>query len=317
MLMSTPTNEQVIRSFVEEGRYRRGGTLFAEEGNDTLYSYGYHFPLVVRLPDGFLVNGSHVSPTTSRHQTHTFRVLDDAGSRYAVVPFDAIGAALYGSTERSPWPAGFQDSTREAVAELRDTSSIAVPTNGERWREVQYRKPDGTQALRYVHTLGDSVIRLREHYYISAVDDTGVGRGLYFFTELKTCRAPQSLADALGMLKPEAVQNAEREGLEVRRQGEWFAIPETVATGDLMRDVRSGRAIFHRHHVLGNAGHHRLTEAVIYKSGPLKGQVYARGTMRHTLGEHRLLSLPEVWYRVVHSTQGQSYSLGGRGVQFD
>ena len=315
--MSTPTNEQVIRSFVEEGRHRRGGKLFAEEGDGTLYSYGYHFPLVVRLSDGFLVNGSRFSPTTTRHQNHTFRVLDEARTRYAVVPFDAIGTTLYGSRERSPWPADSGRSTREAVSALRGAASVAVPTNGERWREVQYKKPDGTEAIRHVHTLGDSVIRLREHYYVSAVDETGVGRGLYFCTELKTRRAPQSLADALGMLKPEVVENAEREGLEVRRQGEWFSIPQEVTTRDLMRDVRGGQAVFRRHHVLGNDGHHQLTEAVIYKSGPQKGQVYARGTMRHTLGEHRMLSLPQVWYRVVHSTQGQSYSLGGRGLQFD
>ena len=314
--MPTPTNHEVIRSFVEEERHRRGATVFADERDDTLYSYGYHFPLAVRLPDGFLVNGSHVSMSTTRHQNLTFRVLDDAKERYAVVPFDAIGATLYGSPNRSPWPT-WQNSTREAVAEVRANASIAVPTNGERWREVPYHKSDGTEATRLVHTLGDAVIRVREHYYISAVDETGVGRGLYFLTELKTRQAPYSLADALEMLKPEAVQNAERSGTEVRRQGEWFAIPQEVATHKLMQDVQRGLAVFRRHHVLGRDGHHRLTESVIYKHGPQKGDVYARGTMRHTEREHRLLSLPKVWFRIVHATQGQSYSLGGRGVQFD
>lgn len=314
--MPTPTNHEVIRCFVEEGRNRRGGNLFAEERDGALYSYGYHFPLAVRLPDGFLVNGSHVSATTTRHQNQAFRVLDDAKERYAVVPFDAVGAALYGSPDRSPWPT-WENSTREAVAEVRANASIAVPTNGERWREVPYRKPDGTEATRLVHTLGDAVIRVREHYYISAVDETGVGRGLYFLTELNTRRAPYSLADALEMLKPEAVRNAERSGTEVRRQGEWFAIPQEVATRKLIRDVQQGLAVFRRHHVLGRDGHHRLTETVIYKYGPAKGDVYGRGTMRHTRGEHRMLALPKVWFRIVHSTQGQSYSLGGRGVQFD
>lgn len=314
--MPTPTNHEVIRSFVEEERHRRGGTIFADERDDTLYSYGYHFPLAVRLPDGFLVNGSHVSATTTRHQNQAFRVLDDAKERYAVVPFDAVGAALYGSPDRSPWPT-WENSTRGAVAEVRANASIAVPTNGERWREVPYRKPDGTEATRLVHTLGDTVIRVREHYYISAVDETGVGRGLYFLTELRTRRAPYSLADALEMLKPEAVRNAERSGTEVRRQGEWFAIPQDVATHKLTQDVRRGLAVFRQHHVLGRDGHHRLTESVIYEHGPQKGEVYARGTMRHTEREHRLLSLPEVWFRIVHATQGQSYSLGGRGVQFD
>lgn len=307
----------VVRSFVEEERHRRGSRIFADERDGALYSHDYHFPLAVRLPDGFLVNGSHVSVSTTRHQNITFRVLDDARARYAVVPFDAVGAALYGSPDRSPWPATRERPRRDAVGELRASTAIAVPSNGERWREVPYRKPDGTEATRVVHTLGDSVIRIRDHSYISAVDETGVGRGLYFLTELQTRRAPRSLGDALAMLKPDPVREAERAGLEVRRQGEWFAIPENVQTRELMRDVNRGLATFRNHHVLGTDGHHRLTEAVIYEYGPKKGEVYARGTMRHTRGEHRMLSLPEVWYRIVHSTQGQSYSLGGRGVQFD
>lgn len=314
--MPTPTNHEVIRSFVEEGRHRRGGTIFADERDDTLYSYGYHFPLAVRLLDGILVNGSHVSASTTRHQNQTFRVLDEARTPYGVVPFDVIGAALYGSPEKSPWPAPWDNSTRDAVEELQVSASIPVPTNGERWRQVPYKKPDGTEATRYVHTLGDTVIQLRDHYYVSAVDETGVGRGLYFFTELATRRQPHSLSDALGLLKPAVVQEAERAGLEVRRQGEWFAIPDSATTRELMRDVREGWATFRSRHVLGRDGHHRLTEVVTYEHGPKKGRVYARGTMRHTRGEHRMLSLPG-WYRIVHSVQGQSYSLSGRGVQFD
>ncbi len=308
--MPTPTNLKVIRSFIEEGRHRRGGNLFADKADNTLYSYGYHFPLVVRLPDGFLVNGSSSSVTTTRHQDGVFHVLDDANERYVVVPFDSIGAALYGSPERSPWPT-WSHSTRDAVADVRSSVSITVPTNGERWREVAYRKPDGTEATRVVHTLGDSVIRLHDHHYISAVDDTGVGRGIYFLTQLITRRTPDSLKDALDMLEPEPVRQAERMDLEVSRQGEWFAIPQKVVTRKLMRDVRKGLAVFRRHHVLGRDGHHKLTEAVIYKCGPAKGEVYARGTMRHTRGEHRLLSLPKAWFRIVRNIQGQSYSLVG------
>ena len=314
--MPTPTNHEVIRSFVEEGRYRRGGNLFADERDGALYSYGYHFPLVVRLSDGFLVNGGRRSVTTTRHQGVAFRVLEEAKERFAVVPFDAIGSTLYGSPDQSPWPAVW-DNTREAVADARANVSIAVPTTGERWREVPYKKPDGTTATRIVHTLGDTVIRVREHYYISAVDETGVGPGLYFFTELRTRQAPRSVGEALETLKPDIVRQAETAGLDVRRQGEWFAIGQDVQTRELMRDVRRGFAIFCRRHVLGRDGHHRLTESVIYKHGPQKGEVYARGTIRHTEGEHLMLRLPKGWFRLAHSVQGQSYSLGGRGLQFD
>jgi hypothetical protein len=58
-----------------------------------------------------------------------------------------------------------------------------------------------------------------------------------------------------------------------------------------MLDVRRGVAVREQDHVLGREGHHQLTHAVIYKYGPEKGQVFARGSMRHTRGEHRMLAL--------------------------
>jgi hypothetical protein len=60
------------------------------------------------------------------------------------------------------------------------------------------------------------------------------------------------------MLKPPIVRNAEKEGLEVRRQGEWFAVPVRIQTKQLMRDVRRGVAVRGQDHVLGRKGHHRL-----------------------------------------------------------
>ena len=71
--------------------------------------------------------------------------------------------------------------------------------------------------------------------------------------------------------------------------------------------------------MLGKSGHHELEEAVIYKAGPRKGEVYARGVLRHTNAEHRELSLGTLrWHLVVHNIQGASYTLSGRGTaQFD
>ena len=176
------------------------------------------------------------------------------------------------------------------LSELKEAVSITVPSSGERWRSVEYKKPDGTVAHRSVHTLGDSVIRVRDHEFVSAVDETGVGRGIYFFTQLPGRRTLSSFQEALEMLKPLVVRNAEKEGLEVRRQGEWFAVPVRIETRQLMRDVRRGVAVRRQDHVLGREGHHQLTHAVIYKYGPEKGQVFARGSMRHTRGEHRMLA---------------------------
>jgi hypothetical protein len=294
---------EVIRGFIR-GRYRRGSRVFADESTDTAYSYGRHFPLLVRLPDGFLVNGNRYSMSTGRHQGLVLHALAKERQRYAVVPFSALTMAV----EESRRLTRHRVSTGEA--ELKQAVSIIVASSGERWVERPYRKPDGTLAMRMVHTLGDSVVRVHGRRYISAVDETGAGRGVYFFSELPDGRPPSSVPEALEMLKPPLVVEAEQKGLAVRRQGEWFAIPGDMNTRRLMQDVRDGYALRHRHHVLGRDGHHVLTDAVIYKYGEKKGWVFARGTMRHTRGEHRMLAL-EPWSRIVRARQRRSYSIVG------
>jgi hypothetical protein len=72
--------------------------------------------------------------------------------------------------------------------------------------------------------------------------------------------------------------------------------------------------------VLGRDGHHELEEAVIYRVGPYKGRVYARGVLKHTKGEHRDLDLGTIrWHLVVRNIQSASYTLSGGGAmaQFD
>src|SRR5216683_696374 len=291
---------EVVRAYIR-GQYRRGSRVFADESDGAAFSYGRHFPLIIEIPGGFLVNGSRYSVSTARHQSLALRALAESRQRYAVVPFNAIERAMAALNHRVPI---------SFLSELKEMVSSTIPSSGERWRSVEYMKPDGTVAHRSVHTLGDSVIRVGNHDFVSAVDETGVGRGIYFFTQLPSRKTPSSLQEALDMLKPPFVRNAEKEGLEVRRQGEWFAVPVRTRTRQLMRDVRRGVAVHGQDHVLGRDGHHRLKHSVIYKYGPKKGQVFARGSMRHTRGEHRMLALPE-WSRIVHSVQGRSYSLSG------
>jgi hypothetical protein len=299
------SHREVIRGFIR-GRYRRGSRVFADRRDDTLYSFGHHFPLLVRLPDGFLVNGNRYSVSTARHQRLVFGVLAEERQRYAVVPFAALRMAALAAGRMRPGPF-FAGSVVEGV---KAAVSIVVPSGGERWLEAgSYRKADGSTAKRWIHTLGDSVIRVHEQRYVSAVDETGAGRGTYFLAELPDRRSPQSIAQALELLKPPAVRDAEKKGLAVTRQGEWFAIPSRTDTRRLMCDIRRGLAVRRHNHVLGRDGHHRLTDAVIYRYGPNKGWVLARGTMRHTRGEHRMLALPS-WSRIVRAPH-RSYSLSG------
>jgi hypothetical protein len=54
--------------------------------------------------------------------------------------------------------------------------AIVVPSQGERWKQVESKDTYGRKETTTVHTLGDSVIRVKERFYLSAADETGLSR---------------------------------------------------------------------------------------------------------------------------------------------
>ena len=330
VLNTMQTHEQVIEDFLKEGK--KGVGTYVRATDDMLYSRvpsvyrpfgqepwretaaGQEAPLAVRLEDGsLLANGARLLSPMDGHQWDVLKALERTRSRFGVVPFHSVAAA---------WTDGKVDDWNRAyisISDLQKEVGIVVPSQGEKWRQVTNKDEHGHERTRNIHSLGDSVVRVKDRYYLSAVDETGVGSGMYFLAELATERAPETLEQAVDFLKPKVVREAEARGTNVLRQGEWFAIPTYNRTSDLMRDVERGIAIRGERHVLGKDGHHELEEAVIYKAGPLKGEVYARGVLRHTGGEHVDLNLGTVrWYLIIHNVQGASYTLSGKGTaQFD
>jgi len=317
-------HQQVIENFIKEGKGGRGTNMKATD--DMLSSRvpsrqfawrtreGMEAPLAVRLEDGgLLANGAALSWPMRRHQRQVLRSLEDAHASFGVVPFHSIVAA-WTDGEKDDW-----DQAPIAISDLQKEVGIVVPSKGERWSQVKVKDKYGRTKTRSLHTLGDSVIRVKERFYLSAVDETGLGMGMYFLAELATDRAPASLQDAFNALKPPAVREAEAQGASVLRQGEWFAIPTMFLTSELMRDVERGIAGYRQNHVLGKDGHHQLEETVIYRAGDRRGEVFARGVLKHTENEHYDLDLGTIrWYLIVHNIQGASYTLTGKGTaQFD
>jgi hypothetical protein len=321
-------HELVIENFINKGTEGTGTYVKADNGMlvskiPALYAVNglrrresRETPLAARLEDDtLLVNGARLDWPDAGHRRTVLTALREAPVLFGVIPFHSIAAAWTNGEVRD-W-----DQAPISPRNLRKEVSIVVPSTGERWREVTEKDKQGRIHTRYVHTLGDSVVRVRDRYYLSAVDETGVGSGMYFLAELLTDRAPVSIEHALTFLKPKVVQEAEARGSNVRRQGEWFAVPTKFLTSELMRDVERGIAVYRERHVLGRDGHHELEEAIIYRAGPRKGEVYARGVLKHTNGEHVDLDLGTIrWHLVVHNiNQGASYTLsgGGTAAQFD
>jgi len=246
-------HQQVIENFINNGTGGRGTFVKANEG-DVLYSqfpanyrpygrYSYSgiagqtIPLAVRLEgESLLMNGAGFGWPVSSHQTDVLRASERSRRPFGVVPFHSIVAA---------WTDGeVRDWNRKPIPTktLRKEVGIVVPSGGEQWKEVDEKDKHGKVHKRQVHTLGESLVRVRDRYYLSGVDETGRGRGMYFLAELRTDRPPASLREAFDFLKPKEVLGAEACGASVRRQGEWFAIPTKLLTSELMRDVARGIA---------------------------------------------------------------------------
>jgi hypothetical protein len=329
--VATTTNmqhQQVIENFINNqtegcGKYVKADNGVLASKIPSLYSrYGWrsresrNTPLAVRLEDGsLLVNGARLNWPESRHQRDVLTALRDHPRPFGVIPFHSVAAAWTDGEVRD-W-----NQASVPMGKLRKEVGIVVPSTGERWENVIAKDKHGRlQQMGQVHTLGDCVVRVHDRYYLSAMDETGVGSGMYFLAELLTDRPPASMAEALDLLKPKAVLDAEARGADVKRQGEWFAIPTKLLTSELLRDVERGVARYGQRHVLGKDGHHELEEAVIYHAGPRKGEVYARGVLRHTGNEHEDLDLGTIrWHQIVHNVQRASYTLSGGGTmaQFD
>jgi hypothetical protein len=209
------THSSVIENFIREGKGGKG--TYVKATDDVLVSkipqryrpYGHGTwdrsaegqtaELAVRLKDGsILTNGARFATPIDMHQEEPISALERSPRRFSVVPFHSITAA---------WTDGKIDDWSDApfgTPDLQKEVSVVIPSGGEQWKRVKVKDKYGRVTDRQIHTLGDSVLRVKDRYYLSGVDETGLGSGMDFFAELATRQAPPTLQEAYDMLKPEA-----------------------------------------------------------------------------------------------------------------
>ncbi len=61
-------NSDVAKAFAN-GYNAKTKNMFTEEFGNVVYSYGRHFPIAIRIKDGYILNKDKYSPSTSCHQT--------------------------------------------------------------------------------------------------------------------------------------------------------------------------------------------------------------------------------------------------------
>lgn len=74
------SNIEIARAYAAGATKGHAANLFIE--NDTIYSYGYHFPVAKKLKEGiYLFNIERYSNSTSRHQSDIADALSHAGAK--------------------------------------------------------------------------------------------------------------------------------------------------------------------------------------------------------------------------------------------
>lgn len=312
-------------------RYKDGKTkgtashMFIE--GDVVYSYGHHFPLVVRLKNGgYLVNGDRRSVTTTQHSGHFF-------SFGPQIPF----SALYQAIEHvNKGVHRFQ-----SIESVKDITVLDTRPSTYTWHcncgqgHVHYY--DGCTDGYSTHILGATLIEYGGKCMLSTIDETQK-RGVYSLIVLKN--TVSTIDNALLELMPDEVKQLTANQLSpetketkykvgknnfcwncrhgkpcnghtmmrytrgvyangVRRQGELWFVPEVLMREGL-NEVEHNKSI-----PLNTENHYASTLLRFNKD------IYVTGTIKHHRGEHYTVTL-KGWHKVLENTAEISFSASGR-----
>lgn len=268
------------------------GNLFFE--GPTLYSYGKHFPLATHLEgdDAYLLNADRYSVTTAKHQTWVQSLVRH--KYHALVPFTALAVAGI-PAERPTW-----DSPGLTIQDIEEDRTIPVERKSYHFDEVLRKYIPYTIPMRDMHLMGRSVISWDHNYYLSGLDETATDIWRSFF--LSQLPEPcNTVNDAIESLKPREITDD-----NFVRQGEWFCVPcPELNTRNLINEEK------HAFLVSSNPSRRKSHIATNLRYDK-EGNRYIRGTLRHTVGEHRMLKLGNIWHRVYENRAVNSWSALGR-----
>jgi hypothetical protein len=307
----TLSNSAVIEKFVKGATTGRSHNIFIK-GN-VLYDFGEHFPLLVRRPDGFLMNADKYSPTTSQHQSQCqnyatwlipFSILSRLNLDYMIVKIIDQSKERWDLTGYSAFNPDTKKHHTISINEYKDFSKDA---------KVYCRKIEERRPAALIMQNPKNV-----KCYLSSMDNNN-----YFASELP--HSVKTVKEGFDLLKP--IEATGFEGIDYLRQGEWFFIPCDLVK-PLKSSIKKGMekvlsvtyAGYKQMHIkpvqfLKNRNkeltpHHYATE---YSRMPtIKDHVIVRGTVRHTNHDHRMLKLGngKQWYIAVESNHVMSVGVG-------
>jgi hypothetical protein len=316
----------LIKSFVEKNETGGTSSNMFIDGN-ILYSYGHHFPLLVRRQDGFLMNADHYSVTTSHHQARCakhadflipFSILSRLHLDYMTVKIIDQSKERWDLTgyKKEEWNDGQNGYHIEHISVSKYESLSNEKKIG--WEEVEERRP-----VSLVMANPDN-----DKCYLASMDNNN-----YFASELP---CPVDTVElAFHILRPVEVRGL-IEGTDYLRQGEWFFIPCGGAK-PLKSSIQKGmekdwfeRKVYNYNGIepaIVTQKYNKIVpiEFLHNRNQDLEPHHYAteygfnlgcphmvRGTVHHTNHDHKMLKLGNgrQWYMAIESNHVLSVGVG-------
>ena len=344
--MSYSHFEVVSRFISGKSKHITSGNLIFHD-NDTLYSYGSHFPLLVKTSFGFIMNADKYSSSTSNHQSHVMRhakisipfsVLNRAGIPHSpdnhfnlidtqAQRWDIINYHHYVNCETNNprVPEEFlQSSYHRHSQDKRETISVEQ-FNKLSAEEKSYvcespvdlhsitgqwnlQSKDITFAQN-VPIWFESQERRPEHNVIEY-------SGKYYLSGMDgqnyfLAQLPEpvkTVDEAFTLLKHPDIRSLPQN--DVIRQGEWFFIKCGYINDDRRKLYNQMQKNFILPIDREGSNQHIATRGIV-----LNGQILVSGHIRHSNHDHRTLHLSNadnpLIYRAYHNTAVNSFSAQG------
>ena len=185
------------------------------------------------------------------------------------------------------------------------------------------------------HFTGASLFEVDGQVYLFDIDQNEIKHKIFNPFLATVNGKPKTIAEAYAMLKPKEVVQAEKKGLKVLRQGEWFFIktkaPKVRKLSDKEKLVILGVQRFNNvADIIGIKKDEKKANKLL-EGIPKQGNIqagtsrpntvqrllkqgkttYASGLVKHTGREHKDLNLGKDWYKVVPNTSIKNFTITG------
>lgn len=286
--------------------------------------------IVARKLNGSIVGNSSVLPLIGRkiaygHVNHNRSVtpIQTALSRkHLMIPFTVFEQADL-------------DITKFEVIERGSEETVEVEI--EEWNHYRGEK---TKRIEKRHFTGATLFKVDGKTYLFDIDRREIKHKIFNPFLVQLTKSAKTIAEAYEILKPEDVKRAEKAGLKVLRQGEWFFIPapkfsppklnETekllaVIGGSRWGTEQSIKRVFQKDaknlEKKAQAAFEKSVKPIQLRAGQnrpnsvetgivLNGETFVTGTIEHDGREHAPLKLTG-WYQAVPNTSTRSFTITG------